>query len=329
MYIGGMISKGTPFDDILDSVRDSLSSSTEMSRLHLLVRKDLQNIARDIRSMKLRHMKDAETVRTWVEMCRQEKSDLVRFIKYHGEEAVDALDSVKIALDEFMIVLMNDVQVYMLQQYGHHRVNCMDSIHGANLYDFHLTTLTIVDDYGEVFPVAFCISSQVDKPAMEVFLENVRTAIGGSVPGVLLMTDDNPEYVNAWTKVMGPPDQHVLCTWHVNENWRKNLAKVKHSTEAKTRVHKMLRALLEIDNKEKFHCLLDTSLHDMEADEGLTEFLSYFQHAYVSRPEMWAYSYRLGLPCHHNVQLDEFHQTLTQGIMQGTTVRKLMNNCCK
>jgi len=323
--LAGMISKGIPFDDILNSVRDSLSSTTEMSRLHILVRRDLNNIARDIRLSKIRHKKDAEMVRMWVEMCRQENSDLVRFIKYQGEEGMDASHDGRIALHDFMIVLMNDVQVYMLQQYGHHRVNCIDSTHGANMYDFHLTTLMILDNDGEVFPVAFCISSKVDTLTMEVFLENVRTAIGGSVSGALLMTDDTPAYVNAWRSVMGSPEQHILSTWHVDKNWRKNLAKIKHSTEAKTEVYKMLRALLEIDDQEKFQCLLDTSLRDMEANVGMTEFLSYFRHTYVSRPEVWSYSYRPGLPSHHNVLLDEFHKALNQVVEQVKKVRKLKN----
>jgi len=319
MYIAGMISKGISFDEILNSVRNSLSS-TEMSRLHLLVRRDLHNITRDIRHVKSSHKRDAETVRVWVEMCRQENSDLVRFIKYQGEEMIDDSHNRRIALHDFMIVLMNDVQVYMLQQYGHHRVNCIDSTHGSNLYDFQLTTLMIVDDDGEVFPVAFCISSKVDTLTMEVFLENVRAAIGSSINGALLMTDDNPEFVNAWRSVMGLPAQHILSTWHVDRNWKKYLAKLKQSTEAKAHVYKMLRSLLEIDDKEKFHCLLETSLRDMEADEGISEFLSYFCRTYVSRPEMWAYSYRPVLPSHHNVLLDEFHQTLNHGIMQGTMV---------
>jgi len=324
--LAGMISKGIPFDDILNNVRDSLSS-LEMSRLHLVVRRDLLNIAHEFHLSKIQHKKDAAIVRDWVDMCRQENSDLVRFIKYQGEEVMDDSQDERIALDDFMIVLMNNVQVYMLQQYGHHRVNCMDSTRGMNVYDFQLTTLMIIDDYGEVFPVAFCISSKVDTRVMEVFLKNVRTAIGGSVNGALLMTDDSPAYVNAWRSVMGPTDHHILSTWHIDRNWKKNLAKINHSTEATMQVYNMLLALLKIDNKVDFHCLLETSLREMEADEGMAEFLSYFRQSYVSRPEVWACSYQLGLPCHHNVRLDEFHETLKRDIIQAKKVLKLVK-CC-
>jgi len=314
--IAGMISKGIQFDDILNSVRDNLSP-TEMSRLHLLERRDLKNITNEFHLGKVHCKKDAESLRGWVEMCRQENSELVRFVKYQGEVATDGSQDGRITIGDFMIVLMNDVQVQMLQQYGHHSLNCLDSTRGSNAFDFQLTTLLIIDDYGEVFPVAYCISSKVDLLAMEVFLEHVRTAIGGFVGGAVLMTDDAPSYVAAWNTVMGPPDQHILCTWHVDGNWRKNIAKLKHSTEVKAEVYKTLRVLLETDNKENFYCLLESSLQEMEADEGMTEFLSYFRRKYVSRTDMWSSSFQLDLPFDHNKRLEEFHETLKQVIIQG------------
>jgi len=44
--IAGMISAGIEFDEILDSIRDNLPQ-TEITRLHLLKRRDLYNISRD------------------------------------------------------------------------------------------------------------------------------------------------------------------------------------------------------------------------------------------------------------------------------------------
>jgi len=85
----------------------------------------------------------------------------------------------------------------------------------------------------------------------------------------------------------------------------------------------MLRVLLETDNKEKFHSLLESLLRDMEADEGMTEFLLYFRREYVLRPEVWAYCYRLGLHCLHNMHLEAFHRTLKHVFMQGRKVLKL------
>ena len=142
-------------------------------------------------------------------------------------------------------------------------------------------------------------------------------ALGAPVDAQVLMTDDALVYVNAWRSVMGPPDHHLLCTWHVDRNWRKNLSQINNSMAVKTQVYKMLRVLLETDSKEKFHSLLESSLHDMEEDEGMTEFLSYFRREYVSRPEVWAFSYWLGLHINYNMHLEAFHRTLKHVFMQG------------
>jgi len=197
----------------------------------------------------------------------------------------------------------------------------MDFIHDAtNTFKFKLTTLVVVDDDGEGFPVAFCISSKADALAMEVFLEHVRTAVGKSVLGAILITDCEPACVDAWRTVMGPPDRHFLCAWDIDMNWRKNVLKMKCSTEVKAQVHKTIRVALETDKKQKFHDLLKSTLDNMEAEEGTREFLSYFRREFVSRPEVWANSYRLGLQSHHNVNLESFHQTLKHVFTQGIKV---------
>jgi len=320
--IAGMISAGIEFDEILNRVRDNLSP-TEITRLHLLNLKDLNNISRNIRLGKARHKDDAESFRIWVEMCRQEKYKIVRFIKFPGEEGPNASVDGRIGQDDFMMVLMNDMQVYMLQRYGPHRVNCIDSTRRTIGFNFQLTTLMVIDDYGEGFPVAFCISSKVDQIGMKVFLEHVRTAIGHTVAGAVLMTDDSPAYVNSWRSVMGPPDHHILCAWHIDWSWRKNLSKIKHSSEVTSQVYKTLRVVLETDNKEKFHDMLNSLLESMEAVDSMSEFLSYFRHEYASRPEVWAYSYRLGLHCHRSMHLESLQRTLKQVFKQGRKVIKL------
>ena len=190
---------GIQFDEIMKKVQDN-HLSAELTRLHLLKRMDLNNISSSFHLSKIQHKNDAESVRIWVEMYRQEKSEIVRLIKFPGE---DASQDGRMACDDFMLVLMTDLQLHMLQKNGHRRVNCMDSTHSTNAYNFQLTTLLVIDDYGEGFPVAFCISSKVDTLAIEVFLEHVRTALGVPVDAQVLMTDDAPVYVNAWRSVMG------------------------------------------------------------------------------------------------------------------------------
>jgi len=60
--IAGRISIGIQFDEIMDKVHDNLSA-TKVTRLHLLKRKDLKNIARDFRLRKICHTNDADSLR--------------------------------------------------------------------------------------------------------------------------------------------------------------------------------------------------------------------------------------------------------------------------
>jgi len=134
------------------------------------------------------------------------------------------------------------------------------------------------------------------------------------------MTDDSPVYVNAWRTVMGLPNHHILCTWHIDRRWKKNLSKIKRSTEVKAELYQMLRALREADNMEEFRSSLDSSLRYMEAVEGMSKFVSYFRREYVARPEMWAYSYRRGLHHIHTVHLEAFHLALKHIFVPETKV---------
>jgi len=56
--IAGMISAGIEFDEILDTIRDNLSP-TEITRLHLIKRRDLKNISRQFHLRQVKH-KDGE-----------------------------------------------------------------------------------------------------------------------------------------------------------------------------------------------------------------------------------------------------------------------------
>ena len=45
-----------------------------------------------------------------------------------------------------------------MMNYGH-KLICMDSTHGTNLYDFMLISILVIDDHGEGLPVAWAISN--------------------------------------------------------------------------------------------------------------------------------------------------------------------------
>jgi len=48
------------------------------------------------------------------------------------------------------------------------------------------------------------------------------------------MTDDAPAFYNAWVATMGPVEHRLLCTWHVDKNWRQNVSKTSDGSEKKS-----------------------------------------------------------------------------------------------
>ena len=108
-----------------------------------------------------------------------------------------------------------------------------------------------IDEHGEGYPVAFCYSNnsnRVDELSMRIFLLVIRDALGEALSDVILMTDDTEVYSNAWIAVMGEPAKRLLCTWHIDRAWHKNLSKIKGDAVLKATVYKTVRSLMEITN---------------------------------------------------------------------------------
>ncbi|XP_033207822.1 uncharacterized protein LOC117167199 [Belonocnema kinseyi] len=120
-----------------------------------------------------------------------------------------------------MVVIMSEYQQKELIKFATHKV-CIDSTHGTMQYDFQLTTIMSVDEYGKGVHIAECISDRVDSVVMAEFFEAAAQKVG-KIATKNLMTDDASVYVNAWSQVMGQPDNHLICAWHVERNWTHNM----------------------------------------------------------------------------------------------------------
>jgi len=322
-HIASKLAAGIPFDDVLDSVHLRGSASCPTS-LQFVTKKDLHNITRDfgIDKGEVLYRNDADSVAAWIEKTKldPQTQDLVRFVKFQGEMS----SSYNLRSDDFVLVIASDAQLIGARQFcGPGKEVCLDSTHGLNGYDFQLTTLLGIDEHGEGYPVAFCYSSRVDECTMSVFLDVCKTALNGALKDIILMTDDTPVYSNAWNAVMGKPAFRLLCTWHIDRAWRKNLPKVKGSMELKAVMYKTVRSLMEMTDKDQFHVKMSQFLHAAKEDEKTQDFANYFENEYAHRPEMWAYSYRLGLKVHHNMHLEAMHRVIKHVHLQGRKVKRL------
>lgn len=70
--------------------------------------------------------------------------------------------------EDILLIISNVFQRKMLTKFANN-IARIDSTLGMNQYDFHLTSLVVVDEYGAGIPAAFCISNRKDTNTWSIF----------------------------------------------------------------------------------------------------------------------------------------------------------------
>ncbi|XP_064482900.1 uncharacterized protein LOC135395736, partial [Ornithodoros turicata] len=243
------LAEGVSLEAVLDDTRDSTTGP--VSRLHLVTRMNLHNILKsfDINYAEKMNHNDFVSVATWVDAMLAQENGPVKFFKQQGVCDEKGLFN----KEDFVLVIMTEPQQQLLSKLGSEKI-CIDSTHGTTGYDFNLTTLMTVDEYGAGVPCAYLLSNRTDTATLKVFLESVR-ACAGPLNTTVFMSDDASEFYNAWRTVMGQAEWRLLCAWHMDQNWRKNLSKIK-GQNTQIQVYKTLRLLLECTDAQEFEKLM-------------------------------------------------------------------------
>lgn len=156
---------------ILDDIRDNLIGN-QFKRHHLLDKKDINNIekAYGLKAVR-RHADDQTSVLSWISEWKEHpETNPVLFYKLQGDKAPVGYTMCD---DDFLLVIQTPFQKYMLQKYGENGV-CVDSTHGTNAYDFLLTSVLVVDEFGEGFPAAWCITNHEDFSSLCIFYKEIK-----------------------------------------------------------------------------------------------------------------------------------------------------------
>ena len=98
----------------------------------------------------------------------------ILYYKLQGQEAEEGFDLMK---EYFFIVVQSPLQKQMFEKFAQKGV-CCDSTHGTNAYDFSLTTVLVIDEFGQGFPVAWCLSSHEDFTTMTIFFSEIKKNCG-------------------------------------------------------------------------------------------------------------------------------------------------------
>ena len=302
-------------------MQDARTVDTDLKRVHLLSRKDVQNFRQahgiNVATATGIHTaaSDSVSVSGWIEEMEKLDDDSPVLFYKPQETVLEGF-----ANNDFMLVIMNPVQRKMLQKFGDDRL-CVDSTHGMTGYDFELTTLLIVDEYDEGFPVAFFCSSSVTTAHLKLLFNCIKRTVGEIKPQSF-MTDDAPAFYNAWSDVMGPVQNRLLCTWHVDRAWQGKLQTITNK-DTRQAVYKSLRACHTELNRDKFVLMFAELLQQLKNDPETTSFAQYLESHYSSRPETWAYSYRIGANINTNMHIENFHKIIKHIYMEGKKSKRV------
>jgi len=184
-----------------------------------------------------------------------------------------------------------------------------------------LTTVLVVDEFCTGIPAAFCLSSKIDEDAMKIFFNCMKEKVG-LISTTVFMSDDAPSYYNAWQKIMTAAKHHLLCNWHVDNSWRRNLTKIK-GIEKRSYVYKTLRTLMQEPNEMEFKTMQDNFLNFLKEDADTKEFGEYFECYYASRFDKWAFFCRQRLGINTNMYSESFHKTLKYNYLNGKKTKRV------
>ncbi|XP_008183946.1 uncharacterized protein LOC103309671 [Acyrthosiphon pisum] len=267
---------------ILDFIREGEITDNTNQRILPFERQDLTNISRDfnINYATRRHKNDAVSVNLWVNELKSQFKEDCPILYYKAQDE----DDIFLERKDFALILMTKFQAKQILKFGPNKI-CIDGTHGTNAYDIQLYTIMTVDEYGTGYPVAFCFSNRVHETIFKLFFNQIKTKVG-IIKSKVFMSDDAPAFYNAWVVVMWPAEHRLLCTWHVDRNWRDNLCKISGGSEKKSLVYKTLRVLLQMTSIYEFKISLDQFINDLLEDNDTAAYGSYFVQHYSKRSEV-------------------------------------------
>lgn len=312
--IASKLAQGVGVQHILDNIRENVSS--KMERVHLITRKDITNIERTygLQGGK-RHADDATSVYLWVEEMNKKGASPVLIYKQQGKAMANLLDN------DFVLALQTPLQAKMLKKFGPDKVICIDATHGTNSYDFSLISVIVIDEFGEGYPVSWCLSNRTDLSLVVKFFKAIKERNGPIMPK-WIMSDDADQFYSAWVGVFGIGPQKLLCSWHIDRAWRSHLNSICDKKLAQKIYHNICTLMDETD-KLKFEINLDTTLKQMSQSPEADSFFQYFKSHYVNRKTQWAACYRKFAFVNTNMYAESFHRVLKNVYLKGKTNKRV------
>ena len=299
--VAKMLESGVPKMKALETLR--ASNPTEINRAGISNMQDIRNINSKykIDSDVRLDSDDARSVDMLVKKLNNDGDTGVFLYKPVGQLSKEHPE---FSESEFVLGYMNEGQEVLLKTLGNNII-CIDGTHGTNAYGFELSTVLVLDENHQGFPVMFVYHSSKTEETYRGIFSALKARVG-KICCRVFMSDDEPALYNAWSS-MGQPGIKLLCSWHVLKNWKHHLAGL--SKETKDEVFKRLRAIMCSVDQLTFEEGLQGFLEYLTKSE-LHTFRNYFEKHYCNRKTEWAYCHRVGAGINTNMHIENMHRQI-------------------
>ena len=318
--IASKLKMGVNIKSILKDIRENNDSS--YSQMKYVTRKEIENIISK-EGINLEYQLDSNDAHSVDKFVQKDGGKTVLLYKPCGVSHPNFSD---LNVNDFALGLMNEKQIKTLldAESGPTSIICADATHGTSKYQIKLITLLAVDSLGKGMPCAFFFSTREDQVALSYFFQSVKSRIGRSLQPKIFMTDDAGAYWNAFLEVMDcQSTKRLLCVWHVDKNWRKQLIEKVKDTLKKSKIYKQLCILRLEPDVEKFNQMLTNFLSRCKKSSDTKEFAKYFESEYSNRTKLWAACYRHHSYINTNMYLESMHKTLKYSVFEKKSIRRM------
>lgn len=258
---------------------------------------------------------DVRSLEAWINTFGGD-SGVVRFYK---PQSTILAGHPELHYEDCILILAHNAQINALNQFASN-VICIDGTRGNNPRNFELHTLLVKDAKRQCIPCAFMVSNRIDAEIMGIFIAVIKTLLLQPIaPKVLIMSDVN---YNVWVSAMPPPEYWLLCPWHVDQAWRKNLAKIGDPKKRWT-AYKLLQTVMDEPDENATDLLLQNALVFMASDPDLVEYDNFFRSEYLSSIQFWAYCFRNHLDINMGAMLDSVRNIIKRFYLDGKQQKPL------
>lgn len=318
-HIADKMKSGMSRELVLDSIRSTFVN--KLDRIHELSKKDLNNIQKSYNipttterkkvtnSTSIFHPMDLIKADWTSDLDKNEESPIIFYKNLDSEHHV-------LQKKDKCLILMTKGQKDLFLKFSNNGVVYVTIFKLSTLIGLYLTVIFVLDDFYEMFPVCFMISTDSRSDVLKLCFNELLTVLG-PICVRALATDDDETVLESWRSVMDPNCQHIIANRYVDTEWRKSLTMVENEAYQGEIYDKLYDFIERTDGSAKK--MLDL-IEELRSSANTKQFAAYLEKNYFLNINLWStYYLKLDLGLREPIDFETSY----------SKVSNLSEICCK